>query len=78
MTKVSAYALFRILYFVLGGTGAAGQALELLGWVAALAVLAGSVMALAQKDIRRMLAYSSVGQMGYILLGFFAGQPDGP
>ena len=70
MTKVSAYALFRILYFVLGGTGAAGEALGLLGWVAALAVLAGSVMALAQKDIRRMLAYSSVGQMGYILLGF--------
>ena len=69
MTKVSVYALFRILYFVLDAKGAAGQALGVLGWVAALAVVAGAVMALAQKDIRRLLAYSSVGQMGCIVLG---------
>ena len=69
MTKVSIYALFRILYFVLDAKGAAGQALGVLGWVAALTVVAGSVMALAQKDIRRLLAYSSVGQIGYIVLG---------
>lgn len=75
MTKVSAYALFRILYFVVGGTSVANRTLEILGWAAMLAMLAGSAMALLQRDIRRMLAYSSVGQMGYILLGFSLANP---
>lgn len=37
--------------------------------VAALGMIAGSFFALAQKDIKRMLGYSSVAQIGYILLG---------
>jgi multicomponent Na+:H+ antiporter subunit D len=32
-------------------------------------------MALAQTDVRRMLAYSSVGQMGYIVFGLAIGTP---
>ena len=75
MTKVSAYAIFRVLYFVLGGTPVAASALVFLGGVGVLALLAGSWLALAQTDIRRMLAYSSVGQMGYIVLGFSIGSP---
>ncbi|PIP83288.1 MAG: hypothetical protein CO113_02725 [Elusimicrobia bacterium CG_4_9_14_3_um_filter_62_55] len=73
MAKVSAYALFRVLYDVFLKAGPAGEALELLGWVAALSILAGSVLALGQRDIRRMLAYSSVAQIGYVLLGFSIG-----
>jgi multicomponent Na+:H+ antiporter subunit D len=73
MTKVSAYALFRILYFVLNGHGITTKALEALGWIAALGILAGSLMALVQKDIRRVLAYSSISQLGYIVLGFAIG-----
>jgi multicomponent Na+:H+ antiporter subunit D len=34
-------------------------------------------MALAQHDVRRMLAYSSVGHMGYVVLGFGLGNPAG-
>ena len=75
MAKVSAYALFRVLYFVTPAEGASAQALMLLGWVSVVAVLAGSILAMAQHDIRRMLAYSSVGQMGYIVLGFALGTP---
>jgi multicomponent Na+:H+ antiporter subunit D len=75
MAKVSAYALFRVLYFVLRTEGAAGHALTLLGWASAIAVLAGSILAIAQRDIRRMLAYSSVGQMGYITLGLALANP---
>jgi len=69
MAKVSVYALIRILYEVLGATGPAQQALPLLTWAASIAMLAGSAMAIAQRDVRRMLAYSSVAQMGAILLG---------
>jgi multicomponent Na+:H+ antiporter subunit D len=75
MTKVSAYALFRILFFVVTPAAIAADALTLLGWAAAVAVVAGSAMALAQTDVRRMLAYSSVGQMGYIVLGIAIGTP---
>jgi multicomponent Na+:H+ antiporter subunit D len=77
MSKVSAYALFRILFFVLLAEGAAGHAIAWLGWVAVLAMLAGSILALAQTDVRRMLAYSSVSQMGYILLGFSLANTSG-
>lgn len=73
MAKVSAYALFRILYFVMRPAYAIDQALTLLGWIAAVAILLGSILAMGQRDIRRMLAYSSVGQMGYIVLGFAIG-----
>jgi len=38
-------------------------------WVAAAGILAGSVFAIKQRNIKRMLAYSSVSQFGYILLG---------
>jgi multicomponent Na+:H+ antiporter subunit D len=41
----------------------------LICWVAAIAILAGSFWAIKQRNLRRMLAYSSVSQMGYILLG---------
>lgn len=37
--------------------------------VASIAMLMGSVFAIAQKDVKRMLGYSSVSQVGYILLG---------
>ncbi len=73
MSKVSAYALLRVLFFVLPPTGAVETALSVLSWVAAGGVLAASVLALAQTDVRRMLAYSSVGQMGYVVLGLSLG-----
>ena len=71
MIETGAYALVRF------GTMTLGVAVESLSfWIAALGVLTmfyGGVMALAQKDIKRLLAYSSVSQMGYVLfaLGVF-------
>lgn len=75
MTKVSAYALYRILYFVFDAQVGPREPILLLGWASVIAVVAGSVMALAQKDVQRMLAYSSIGQMGYIILGIAIGTP---
>lgn len=75
MAKVSAYALFRVLYFVLQPTEPVSHVLTGLSWVAAMAILAGSLLAVAQRDVRRMLAYSSIGQMGYIFLGLAIGTP---
>jgi NADH-quinone oxidoreductase subunit N/multicomponent Na+:H+ antiporter subunit D len=41
--------------------------------LAVLTMTIGNLLALNQRDLRRMLAYSSVAQMGYILLGFGIG-----
>ncbi|MFO7299031.1 MAG: NADH-quinone oxidoreductase subunit N [Actinomycetes bacterium] len=45
--------------------------------VAALSMVIGSVVALAQTDVRRMLAYSGVAHAGFALTGIVAGQTDG-
>ncbi|QNI66908.1 NADH-quinone oxidoreductase subunit M [Synechococcus sp. BMK-MC-1] len=46
----------------------------LAGW-AAISVLYGSLAAIAQTDMKRMVAYSSVGHMGYVLLAAAAATP---
>ncbi len=71
MTKVMAYIFIRVMLTVFQPS----YSLEtvpigtILSWVAAVAIIFGSIMALAQKDLKRMLAYSSVSQIGYIALG---------
>lgn len=42
---------------------------EVLGWLGALSVLAGAFFALFQQDIKLMLAYSTISNIGYIVLG---------
>lgn len=46
-----------------------------LALISAICVLYGSLTAIAQKDIKRMVAYSSIGHMGYVLLGAAALTP---
>ena len=46
-----------------------------LAWWAAASVLYGSLAAIAQTDMKKMVAYSSVGHMGYILLAAAAATP---
>lgn len=45
--------------------------------VAILTIATGSILALSQTNIKRMLAYSSIAHAGYALLGLVAGGPDG-
>ena len=70
-TKVAVYALIRILFTVFGGVDvfAIGGVQETLIVLAATAMLGGSAVAIYQTDIKRMLAYSSVAQIGYMVLG---------
>ncbi len=44
--------------------------LYVLGWVGALTTLIGNMGAVFQEDAKRLLAYSSIGQLGYILFAF--------
>ena len=45
--------------------------------LAALSIVVGSIIALYQTDLKRLLAYSSIAHVGYALLGLIAGTPEG-
>jgi multicomponent Na+:H+ antiporter subunit D len=79
MTKVSAYAIIRIFLDVFP-SGFLTEALPVastVGWLSAGGIIFGSVLAVAQQDYRRMLAYSSVGQISYVGLGIGLANPVG-
>ena len=75
LLKLGTYGLLR---FCLGLFPDAWQVAApwLAGW-AAISVLYGSLAAIAQTDMKRMVAYSSVGHMGYVLLAAAAATPLG-
>ncbi len=64
---IAAYAMIRIAY-VLFPSEFESLAPYMLG-LALLTIIYGGLMALAQDDFKRFLAYSSVSQMGYLLMG---------
>ncbi|GMV08339.1 MAG TPA: NADH-quinone oxidoreductase subunit N [Gemmatimonadaceae bacterium] len=45
-------------------------------WLAAVTMLAGNIIALQQKNLKRMLAYSSIAHTGFILVALAAGTPQ--
>ncbi len=70
-TKVFAYILLRIMFsvFTVEFDIDVLPVTEILLALSGVAILAGSILAIAQTNIKRMLAYSSIGQIGYIVLG---------
>ena len=63
--------------------GSAGWHAMAAGWspvlaaLAALSIVIGNLVALAQSNVRRLLAYSAVAHAGYTLVGFVAGDREG-
>jgi multicomponent Na+:H+ antiporter subunit D len=74
MAKVPMYAMLRFFFYIFGAQHLFVQhGLLIVGAFGAIAIILGSVMAIAQDDFRRMLAYSSVAQIGYIAVGLAVG-----
>ena len=70
-TKVAAFgALLRVFYVAFGGMRWDWR--PMMWVVAALSMIIGSILAVTQTDIKRMLAFSSVAHTGFILLGVVA------
>ena len=70
LLKVGTYGLIR---FNLGMTPLASASLfPLLATLSVIGIIYGALAALAQTDIKRLVAYSSVSHMGFIVLGIFA------
>ena len=70
-TKVAVYALVRVIFTIFGGVDIleAVQISDVLIAMAIVAMFAGSAVAIYQTNIKRMLAYSSLAQIGYMILG---------
>ncbi len=78
MSKAPAYALIRFMYYIFKvDSPVMHSALNVIGILGIAGILIGSIMAMAQYDFRRMLAYSSVAQIGYIAIGVAMGNMYG-
>ncbi|MDX8387662.1 MAG: NADH-quinone oxidoreductase subunit NuoN [Ghiorsea sp.] len=74
--KVAGLVVFmRILIEVFPGVQA--EYTTILMFFAVLSMAVGNIAAIAQRNIKRMLAYSTIGHVGFILLGLIAGTEDG-
>ena len=70
VAKTATYALIRVIYsvFTVRFVSSFLPLFELLCWAAAVAMVAGSIFAIRQTSFKRMLAYSSIANVGYIVL----------
>jgi NADH-quinone oxidoreductase subunit N len=74
--KLASFALFMRL--LVDGMGAMHEGWQLmLAVLALLSIAVGSVVAIAQTNMKRLLAYSTIAHVGFILLGILAGSPEG-
>lgn len=74
--KIGYFALVvRLLTHGLGG--AVHDWSQMLAVLAVMTLIIGNVVAIAQTNLKRMLAYSTLSNVGFILLGFVAGTPGG-
>ncbi|MCE2400879.1 NADH-quinone oxidoreductase subunit M [Candidatus Poribacteria bacterium] len=82
LLKMGTYGLVRInmdmlpegMAFFTNGVGFVGNSLALLGFIN---IVYGSFCALAQTDFKKLVAYSSIGHMGFVILGLAAGNEVG-
>ncbi len=74
--KIAAFAMFmRLLVGGLENLAASWQ--DMLTILAVLSIAGGNLIAIAQDNIKRMLAYSSISHMGFFLLGILSATPEG-
>lgn len=70
-------AAFAALLLLFPATGSMGPMRPPLWWLCLFSMAVGNLAALLQSDIKRMLAYSSIAQMGYVTLAFLTGTRSG-
>lgn len=74
--KVAAMGLFaRVVHDAFGGS--VGEWQQILAFLAVLSMFLGSIAAIGQRDIKRLMAYSSIAHMGFALMGLASGTVGG-
>lgn len=71
MTKVAAYVMIRVMFTVFQPHFSVEivPVFAILGWLSVMAIFWGGIKALAQTDLKRMLVYVVVAEVGYIVIG---------
>jgi NADH-quinone oxidoreductase subunit M len=83
LLKMGTYGLLRINYGILPGAtlaplwGGQSVAFWLLAALGTVNIVYGAVCAMAQTDLKKLVAYSSISHMGYVMLGMAAFTPQG-
>lgn len=76
MVAAGIFLLARIYpLMTVAGDAVFSQSLAVATWIGSLTALFGAIVAVAQTDIKRILAYSTISQLGYMMLGLGAGGP---
>ena len=74
--KLAAFAMaYRLLQTGLGEMH--GDWMQMLSVLAVLSIVVGNLAAIAQTNIKRMLAYSTIGHMGFVFMGLLSGTAEG-
>jgi NADH-quinone oxidoreductase subunit N len=74
--KVAGIAMF-VRVAVMAFPGITAQWQEIVAFVSIASMLLGSFAAIGQRNIKRLMAYSSIGHMGFALIGLAAGTTEG-
>ena len=75
LLKIGGYGIIRICMGIFPDVAISGA--FWLGLLGVISILYGALNALAQRDLKRMIAYSSVSHMGFVLLGIASQTPEG-
>lgn len=75
--KAAAFSSIMITLIAIFSNNAPNIFAPYLSVIAVLSMLYGSIVAIAQEDIKRMLAYSSISHAGYLTIGLAAGNQEG-
>ncbi|MEO6151459.1 MAG: NADH-quinone oxidoreductase subunit M [Mucilaginibacter sp.] len=75
LLKIGGYGIIRICFSIFPDVAASGA--FWLGLLGVVSILYGAFNALAQRDLKRLIAYSSVSHMGFVLLGLASQTAEG-
>ncbi|MFD1587251.1 NuoM family protein [Halorientalis brevis] len=75
LLKMGTYALLRFNFTMLADVAKANA--EIIAIFGVVSIIYGAMLALAQQDLKRIVAYSSISSMGYVILGLVAFTPHG-
>jgi len=76
LLKMGGYGILRLNFPLLTGTASSSGVIMALAILALISIIYGAFCALAQTDFKKLVAYSSVSHMGYVLLGIAAMTPE--
>jgi len=74
---IGVYVIARLVFNVFGGTTQFGPLLGVLRYLGAISMVVGVFLAIGQWDMKRLFAYHSISQIGYVVLGLGLGTPLG-